>query len=316
MTTRPAVASRLPHRSSGGAGNLRSGSEAAGAGLSVGEAARLGAQALARAGIEEAGLEAEVLLRHVLQVDRAHLYLAWATRLPSGAGSAFSALLERRLTREPLAYVIGHREFYGIDLCVDRRVLIPRPETELLVDSVLEWANHRREPCRIADIAAGSGAIAIALALSLPEAVMLATDISEEALDVAETNCRRHGVEHRVHLFQGDLLAPLDGPVDLIVANLPYVKTADMRDIAPDIRFFEPALALDGGEEGLDMIMRLLLSAPAVLRSGGALFLEIGQGQGEAAMELAIRAFQDAVVSLAPDLAGIMRVLRIETKDT
>lgn len=281
--------------------------------LVVKEALRLGTRALSSAGIEEASLEAEVLLRHALGVDRTHLYLVLEQVMPDDVRTAYAGLLDRRVPREPLAYIVGHKEFYGIDLYVDRRVLVPRPETEILVECALDWAKRRGGELRIADIGTGSGAIAIALALNLPGASICASDISGEALAVARINCERQGVADRVNLLRGDMLAPLAEPLDLIVANLPYVTALQMQGLSLDIRLFEPALALDGGEDGLDPIGRLVASSPSMLRPGGALLLEIGQGQDEKAKRIARSVFPNAEVSLVPDLAGIMRVLRIET---
>ncbi|MDO8490967.1 MAG: peptide chain release factor N(5)-glutamine methyltransferase [Dehalococcoidia bacterium] len=284
--------------------------------LSVEEILRLGTQTLVTAGIEDTGLEAEVLLRHVLGLDRAHLFLALSDTLTAEKCAAFTALLQRRLRHEPVAYIVGHREFYGADLAIDQRVLIPRPETELLVECALEWASRHPQAHRIADIGTGSGAIAIALALNLPEATVLAGDISAEALEVARVNCLGQGVAERVMLVHGDLLACLAEPVDLIVANLPYIETSQMDFLSPDICCFEPAVALDGGEDGLEVVRRLLSSALSALKSGGALLLEIGQGQGDKALRMASNFFPQAEVSLAPDMAGIMRVLRIETSES
>ncbi len=282
----------------------------------VKEALRLGTRTLGSAGIEDAGLEAEVLLRYVLGVDRAHLYLALEQLLPNEIRTTYRGLLARRLLREPLAYIVGHKEFYGIDLYVDRRALIPRPETELLVECALDWAKRRGGETRISDIGTGSGAIAIALALNLPGASICASDFSEDALTVARRNCDLHGVADRVKLLRGFLMAPIAEPVDMIVANLPYVTASQIQSLSPDIRLFEPALALDGGEDGLDLIGRLVASSPSILSKGGALLLEIGQGQDEKAKRIARSVFPDAEVSLVPDFAGIMRVLRIETMES
>jgi release factor glutamine methyltransferase len=230
----------------------------------------------------------------------------------------FQRLVSLRLARWPLAYLTGRREFYGLELRVNRAVLIPRPETELLVDVAREQAARLAElsgssRLTIADVGTGSGAVAIALAKHLPDAIIYATDASELALRVAAFNCRRHGVSRRVHLLHGDLLEPLPGPVDLIVANLPYVATGEFPGLMPEVRDYEPRMALDGGPDGLEMVRRLLAHAPSYVNPGGSLLLEIGAGQSRAARELARRAFPTAQVDVLPDYAGHDRILVITT---
>ena len=267
---------------------------------------------LQAAGIEDASLEAEVLLRHTLRLDRAHLYARLQEDLSPADQAAFRSLLARRLAHEPPAYIVGHREFYGLDFETTSAALIPRPETELLVDAAL--AHLRRRPVRplIVDVGTGNGAIAVALAVHLPLAILLAVDLSREALAVAARNARRHGVEGRVSLLQADLLAPLARPADVIVANLPYVRSADWEALPPEIREHEPRLALDGGPGGLREIGRLLEQAPSRLAPGGSLLVELGPPQAAAALELARRRFPNACVRVLPDAAGLERVLSID----
>jgi release factor glutamine methyltransferase len=179
-------------------------------------------QDLARRSVEDAGLEAELLLRQVLGVSRVELYQDFHRELSPQAEADFGRLIERRLRGEPVAYLTGHREFYGLDFCVDPAVLIPRLETELVIDRALAIA-RKRPVATVADIGTGSGAMAVALAVNLPQVKIYATDVSPAALRVARLNCQRHGVAGRVCLLEGDLLAPLPEPVDLIAANLPYV---------------------------------------------------------------------------------------------
>jgi len=208
----------------------------------------------------------------------------------------------------PLAYLTGEREFWSLRLAVDDRVLIPRPETEALVEEALRLLPPAP---RVADIGTGSGAIAVAVATERPDAAVWATDLSAGALEVARANARAHGVEGRVRFAQGDLaepLAALAGTLDAVLANLPYVPAAEVDGLAPEVRDHEPRLALDGGGDGLRVVARLLGEAPALLRPGGRLLLEVGAGQAAAVRELAGQGAW-AVVGTRRDLAGIERVV-------
>ncbi len=260
-------------------------------------------------------LAAEVLLAHVLGVSRAYLLAHPERILTDPEWEAFAQLVARSAHGEPLFYLIGEREFYGMPFKVTPAVLIPRPETEHLVDAALEWARSRAyrtyAPLTFADIGTGSGCIAVALAVYLPNSRGYATDLSPEALAVARENALRHGVAHRLTFLHGDLCAPLPGPVDLLVANLPYVARSEWEDLDPAIREYEPMLALDGGEDGLAVIRRFLAQAPRYLRPMGAVFLEIGAGQGPAVLDLARSAFPHAVIRLLKDAAGLDRVVAI-----
>lgn len=260
-------------------------------------------------------LAAEVLLAHVLGLSRASLLAHPERTLTEAEAAAFARLVARSAQGEPMFYLIGEREFYGMPFKVTPAVLIPRPETEHLVDAALEWARSRAYrhygPLCFADIGTGSGCIAVALAVYLPNSHGYATDLSEEALAVARENAARHGVSHRLTFLQGDLCTPLPEPVDLLVANLPYVARAEWEALDPAIRNYEPALALDGGADGLEVIRRFLAQAPQVLRPMGAVFLEIGAGQGAAVTALARAAFPRAVVRLLQDAAGLDRIVAI-----
>ncbi len=260
---------------------------------------------LAGNNIEDAPLEGELLLRHALNISRTQLYLDLDHELSPKQEETFWRLVERRLNGEPTAYTTGHREFYGLDFYVDRRVLIPRPESELLVEVALGLAQNHHLPT-IADIGTGCGAIAVSLALELPQARIYATDISAAALEVALVNCQKHGVADRVHLLQGDMLDPLLEPVDLIIANLPYVKESEITSMR-----FEPRLALDGGPEGTERIRQLCRQADSKLSAGGFLLLEIGQGQREAVTTFLHTLFPDGKIEVLPDLSGIERVISL-----
>ena len=232
------------------------------------------------------------------------------------ARTAFEALLARRLRREPTAYIIGHREFYGVELEVAPAAPVPRPETELLVDETLAQARRLRHAYRgphIVDVGTGCGAIALAVAIQLPVARATATDTSQNTLDLAQRNAERLGVSARVRFVLGDLLSPLAEVADIIVANLPYIPSGEWEGLAPEIRCYEPRAALDGGRDGLRLVSRLLKEAPAHVRSPGALILEIGHDQGPAVAALARQAFPAAAIAVKKDLEGLDRVVIVAT---
>ncbi|MGC8873359.1 MAG: peptide chain release factor N(5)-glutamine methyltransferase, partial [Chloroflexia bacterium] len=221
----------------------------------VAEALRHGTRLLEEAGSPTARLDAEVLLAHLLGIRRVDLYLAPERPLVPEAETAYRTLLERRARGEPVSYLVGRKEFYGLTFAVDRRVLVPRPETELLVERALACAQEIGRPdLLVADIGTGSGCIAVALAIHLPRALLFATEISPDALAVARENIRKHGVEERVSLLLGDLCEPLPEPVDLLVSNPPYTI---WESLPAGITAYEPRVALDGGKDGLEVVRRL-----------------------------------------------------------
>lgn len=261
---------------------------------------------------ERARPDAELLLLHVFRWHDAAKNRAWLlTHLDSAAtpevASEFQALIERRRAGEPIQYILGEAEFYGLPFYVTRDVLIPRPETEHVVEKALQLAGHFTQP-RIVDIGTGSGAIAVALAAHLPEASITATDISLVALMLARRNAERNGVAGRIRFAAGDLLASVTGEqFDLIVSNPPYVAENDRTSLAVEVREYEPAQALFAGTEGLAVYRRLIPKAFTALVPGGFLVLEIGHGQQEA-----IGALLDAAgftaIEFTADLQGIPRV--------
>jgi release factor glutamine methyltransferase len=263
---------------------------------------------LADRGIEDAPLEGELLLRHTLGVSRSQLYLDLDSDLSPEHEELYRSFIERRLRGEPSAYITGHREFYGLDFMLDRSVLIPRPESELLVEKAIEMA-RRREVATIVDVGTGCGAIAISLAVNLPDVRISATDLSEAALGIARGNAGRHGVDDRLHFIQGDMLEPVTEPVDLIVANMPYVRRSELAPQGP--LSFEPSLALDGGPDGLEKIRILCRQAAEKLSAAGALLLEIGDRQAAAVRDILHNVFASAGVEVIRDLAGIERVVGV-----
>lgn len=263
---------------------------------------------LAANSIEDASLEGEILLRQALGIDRVRLYANLKSELSAEQENEFWHLVQRRLSGEPAAYIAGHREFYGLDFLVDRRVLIPRPETELLVGKAIGLA-QTHAMATVADIGTGCGAIAISLALNLPRIKIYASDVSTDALEVARINCEKHGVAGRIQLLPGDMLAPLPEPVDLILANLPYVTEQETSQAG--LADFEPLIALNGGTDGLDGIRRLGEQATDKLNPQGGMLLEIGWGQGQAVTNLLRRNFPSASLEIIPDLQGIERVISL-----
>jgi release factor glutamine methyltransferase len=260
---------------------------------------------LADSEIEDAPLECEVLLRHALKISRVQLYLDLNEEIRPQQAEIFWNLVKRRLGGEPTAYITGNREFYGLNLYVDHRVLVPRPETELIVERAISMAQDY-PIATIAEIGTGCGAVAICLALNLPQTRIYATDTSADTLEVASLNCEKHGVANRIRLLNGDMLAPLPEPVDLIVANLPYIKEAELKE-----SIFEPLLALDGGLDGLQKIGKLGYQLAYKITAKGHLLLEIGQGQDEAVAGLLRRIFPSASIEKIPDSARIDRVLSL-----
>ncbi len=253
-------------------------------------------------GVPEAALESELLLRHHLDISLPELYLRLNDKLAPEQERGYLWLIDRRLDGEPSAYITGQREFYGLPFYVNPSVIIPRPETELLVARALELCGRYSTPV-IADIGTGSGVIAIMLARHLPQARLYAIDISPQALETARCNARRHGVEGRIEFIQGDLLMPLPEAVDAVAANLPYVRSDELPNA------FEPRHALDGGADGLDMLRRLGDELPSKLKDGGSVFLEIGLGQAAAVGDMLKSSLPLAHVDIFPDMAGIERVM-------
>lgn len=260
-------------------------------------------------------LDAEVLLAHCLGSDRLQLYTNADTRLPEADVQRFLQLALRRRQGEPVAYLIGRKEFWSAVFEVNRRVLIPRPETEILVEEclkVLDTADSGH--ARILDLGTGSGAIGVTLAAELKNARVFATDISPEALAVALRNARRSGVENRMAFLAGNLFAPLSGKFDMIVSNPPYISEAEFEGLPADVKRYEPSLALRAGPDGMDFHREIILQSDGYLKSGGWLMLEIGSGQKEKTEALFRQAGVFDEIRFRRDYAGWNRVAAARKK--
>jgi len=269
---------------------------------------------LKKAGSDTARLDAQLLLGHITGLDQTQLYVQFDRPLGTGELQTFKTLVKRRAAAEPVAYIIGYKEFYGRRFAVDSNVLVPRPETEHLIDAVLaHLKQHETEAPRVVDVGTGSGAIAVTLACELPEAVVLGIDICGPALEMAARNAESLGVRERVKLTRGDLLAPIksEQSVDVVASNPPYLDDALMASLAPTVRDYEPASALYGGPDGLDLHRRLTDEAARVLRPGGLLAVELS-GSDQAAQLTAIWEqsgnYED--INTVNDYAQMDRILR------
>ncbi len=283
----------------------------------IGDAIEWGTTALAVVGLPAPRLDAQLLLGHILQVERTTLYTHPEHPLTPEQERQYRLLIERRKAGEPVAYLVGHKAFFGRDFLVDKRVLIPRPETELLVEAALSTIRAMLAAGRtplIADIGTGTGIIPITLALEEPCIPYLyGIDISAAALDVARLNSQKHAVAPRVRFLQGDLVAPLPEPVDVLIANLPYVGTNEMETLSPDVRAFEPHLALFSGPEGLDLLKRFFVEAQEAgkLKAEAVFLLEIGYQQREPLLRLLQELWPQASVTFEKDYASWDRLLKV-----
>ena len=266
---------------------------------------------LTAADVDVPRLTAEVVLAHALGLTRTQLLARHDYSLTPDQLARAQRDLERLANGEPLAYVVGHREFYDIELLTDARALIPRPETECLVEHAIKIMADHPAPL-IADVGTGCGAIAVTLARHLPHARLIATDLSADAIELARSNAQHNGVEARIDFRVGDLLAPIDQPLDLLAANLPYIDDKDWPFLARTIRGHEPRMAFLGGPDGLDLMRSLLHDAPRVMSSGGVILLEIGAYQGDAVTEVALQNFPAARITIKPDYGGLDRLAVIE----
>jgi release factor glutamine methyltransferase len=258
----------------------------------ISEAIAEGARQLQSSGVGEARRTAGVLLCHRLGIDRTHLLTKAEQPIDEPDYQAYLRLIERRAAGEPLQYITGHQEFYGLDFIVTPAVLIPRPETEFLVEQVIKLAreSHSSAPL-IADIGTGSGCIAVTIAVSIPNAKVLATDVSSAALEVAQKNAERHGARQRMEFFEGDLLEPLarrglELSLDILASNPPYVEEAGKESLQREVHDWEPHAALFGGADGLNFYRRLFVDGLRYVKPGGYLVCEIGYRQLDAISDM------------------------------
>jgi len=270
-------------------------------------------------GLATPRLDAEVLLAETLGMDRVGLYTHFDQPLQTEELARFKKLIRRRLQHEPVAYIIGQREFWSLTFKVTPDVLIPRPETEILVAEALKvfsGPEQTERNFRILEIGTGSGAISVALAKELPAALLVATDLSEKALSIAQENALRHGVHQRIHFLQGDLFHPLaeGSAFELIITNPPYIAHDDFPSLPPEVRDFEPRVALDGGKDGLTFFRKVLPRVGEFLRPEGWFLAEIGAGQEQKIRQIAQENREFISCDFVPDLSGIKRVFKARKK--
>ncbi len=280
-------------------------------GATVAEVLRTMAQAFALAGIESPEADARLLLGHALRLERAQLLSQSDRVLEAREITAAAALAARRLRHEPVARILGRKEFWSLTLAIDESVLVPRPETETVIEMALDFVARRglrRGPWRILDIGTGSGALLLALLKELPEASGTGTDISGAALSVARSNAERSGLAARCRFIECNIAEKASGLFDLIVSNPPYIARHEIATLAREVRDFDPVLALDGGSDGLDFYRAISAQAPRILAPGGLIIVELGKGQESAVRTIMVNAGL-APGEARPDLAGVPRAL-------
>lgn len=287
--------------------------------MTIAEAINRAAQKLSGCGITNARLDAEVLLSHILERDRAWLITHNNDGLDNERYKLFEDAIDRRSRREPLQYIIGRQEFWGLEFTVTHDVLIPRPETELLIETAINILRDANKQAMIVDLCTGSGCVAVSLAKELANARIFAVDKSSQALAVARENAQRHGVSDRIRFLEGDLYAPLEeldirGLVDVITANPPYIRSGDLPMLQPEVRDYEPELALIAGTEGTEVQQKIIESATDLLEKHGTLIMEMGMGQAEILKRMIDEVGTYDKPEILKDLAGIDRVLVVKKK--
>ena len=282
--------------------------------MNLKEALNVASEELMKTGSLDAKLEAEVLLRHVLKIDRAAMFRDLDEDISMEDSSNIASLVKRRIKREPLAYITGVKEFYGLPFVVSEDVLIPRQETELLVDAAIVQAKSLgKNQISIVDVGTGSGAIAVSLALNIPTSSIIAVDISEAALAIADDNRRTHGLYSRIKLRRGNLLEPIIDKIDILVSNLPYIRSDKLTSLQEEV-LREPVVALDGGYDGLELIKRLLFQAVDKMSNPGVILFEIDSDQASEAVKLSQQFFPSAITTVLKDLSSNERAVLLEIR--
>jgi len=282
--------------------------------MNVKETLNVASEELMKIGSLDARLEAEVLLRHVLKIDRATMFRDLDEDVSIEDSGNIASLVKRRTQREPLAYITGAKEFYGLPFVVSEDVLIPRQETELLVDTAIGQAKSLdKSEISIVDVGTGSGAIAVSLALNIPTSSVIAVDISESALTIADDNRRAHGLYSRVKLRRGSLLEPIVEKIDILVSNPPYIKSDKLTSLQEEV-LKEPMVALDGGYDGLELIKKLLFQAVDKMSNPGVILFEIDSDQAAEAVKLSQQYFPSAITTVLKDLSNNERAVLLEIR--
>ena len=285
---------------------------------SIAAARRALARAFRQAGLDSPELDARILVGHALSLDHASMVADAERTLTGGERESIAVLARRRLAREPVARIVGAREFWGLPLCLSPAVLVPRPETETVVEAALaalDARGSRERRLRIADLGTGCGALMLALLSELPAAAGIATDVSEAAVRVARHNATRLGLMERSRLVVCDFIAALNGPFDLVVANPPYVATNQLGSLEPEVRDHDPAAALDGGRAGLAAYRAIAAGIGRILTPGADVVVEVGHGQAASVAALFAAAGLSPRLPARPDLAGVPRALHIRHGD-
>jgi len=286
--------------------------------VTIAEAIQRAAARLSAHKIDHARLDAEVLLGHALRRDRAWILIHMQDRLDNQGRLSYENAINRRSVREPLQYITGLQEFWGLPFIVTPDVLIPRPETELVVEAAVRMGKTAATPVFV-DLCTGSGCIAVSLAKEHPQARIFATDRSGAALEIARRNARQNGVADRIQFLEGDLFIPLSGAdlighIDVLTANPPYIRMDELPDLQPEVRDFEPEIALIAGRSGTEIAERIIHAAPTYLRAGGSLIMEMGLGQAEALRKFIEHTDRYHAIEILKDLAGIERVVVAKKK--
>ena len=282
--------------------------------MNVKETLNVASEELMKIGSLDARLEAEVLLRHVLKIDRATMFRDLDEDVSIEDSGNIASLVKRRTQREPLAYITGAKEFYGLPFVVSEDVLIPRQETELLVDTAIVQAKSLdKSQISIVDVGTGSGAIAVSLALNIPTSSVIAVDISESALTIADDNRRAHGLYSRVKLRRGSLLEPIVERIDILVSNPPYIRSDKLTSLQEEV-LQEPMVALDGGHDGLELIKKLLFQAVDKMSNPSVILFEIDSDQAPEAVKLSQQFFPSAITTVLKDLSNNERAVLLEIR--